>query len=225
VSHDGEHFVVAFETLQNNVFFDRAPDVAAVRVRTDGTIVDAQPQLLFAGLGQDRAPALGEPVQGHLLVAVHRFVADAAYASNRVTVRVWGPAGLQRYGTGTPGCDGAVRCHGNSAPRLGNAGFALVGDRLAALLPTFVLFGTGADLNGSDPFGLGVLLHVQPAGLVVVSTTADGSGVATLPLPIPPSPTLVGSAFHAQMAAFYSACLPSPLGLGTSNGVTLTVRP
>ena len=189
VSHDGEFFVVAFETLQNNAaFFDRAPDVAAVRVRTNGTIVDAQPQPLFTGLGQDRAPTVGEAVQGHLLVAAHRFVADATYASNRVAVRLWGPAGLQRYGTGTPGCDGAVRCHGNSAPRLGNAGFALVGDRLAALLPTFVMFGTGADPNGSDPFGFGALIHVHVAGMMVVATTADGSGVATLPIPIPPAP-------------------------------------
>jgi len=88
-----------------------------------------------------------------------------------------------------------------------------------------VVFGTGADPTGSDPFGFGALIHVQLAGLLVVATTADGSGVATLPLPIPPSPTLVGSAFPAQMAAFYGACLPSPLGRGTSNGVTLTIRP
>lgn len=225
VSHDGEHFVVAFETLQNNLFFDRAPDVGVVRVRPDGTLVDASPHLLFSGLGQDLAPAIGALVEGHLLVAVHRFVADGAHASNRVSLRVWGPTGLSRFGAGTPGCDGAVRCHGNSAPRVGNAGFALVGDRLAAQLQTFVLFGTGADLAGSDPFGLGVLLHVQPAGLVVLATTADGSGVAIQPLPIPPVPSLAGSALHAQMATFYTACLPSPLGLGTSNGVTLTIRP
>lgn len=225
VVFDGEQFVLACESLQNNpLFYDRAPDIVGLRIRPNGSVVDGQPFPLFVGPGHDRAVALGEDVLGHAVFAAHRFV-PPGFASNRVACRIWGPAGLNRYGSGTPGCNGALRLLGASAPRPGNAAFALVGDRLQPSAPAFVLVGTAADVAGSDPFGLGVILHVQAAGLSVVTVSSDAFGVAALTIPLPNVASLVGASLFAQSASFFTACLPSPFGLATSNGVGLTVLP
>lgn len=59
-----------------------------------------------------------------------------------------------------------MRCHGIAVTRVGNSGFALSGERLAASLPAYVLQSPGADVQGSDPLGIarsnGIGLTIQP---------------------------------------------------------------
>jgi len=126
-----------------------------------------------------------------------------------------GADGLESYGASTPGCAGPLELRGNSKPRIGNAGFALVGTAAPA--------GGGGLLGlSSAPASLpvaGITLLVSPAGLVTIPIAADAAGVAVLPIALPPEPLLVGVVLYAQ-TAFGSLC-----GLSASQGLRLAIRP
>ncbi|HKE00409.1 MAG TPA: FG-GAP repeat protein, partial [Planctomycetota bacterium] len=134
---------------------------------------------------------------------------------------------LAAYGTGTPGCAGKQILGSSASPTIGNASFALVCDDAPASSLGLGLLTDVADLAGSDPFGLGVLLHVDLLFSTLILPTDFISampGVATSAVPIPNAPNLVGATIHAQaLWSWGSACSLPPFGLSTSSGLSFTI--
>ena len=87
--------------------------------------------------------------------------------------------------------------------------------------------GTVADLAGSDPLGLGALLHVAlpPAGGVASFALASGpEGTATQALPIPNNPGLAGKTLFAQaLWSWPPSCPLPPVQLSSSRGLSMAV--
>jgi hypothetical protein len=84
------------------------------------------------------------------------------------------------------------------------------------------------DLLGSDPFGLGILLHVDlfAAGYVEsLDIVSNALGLGTTPAPITLSPAIVGLTFDAQTIWVFSSCALPPFGLASSNGLAVTIQP
>jgi hypothetical protein len=86
-----------------------------------------------------------------------------------------------------------------------------------------------ADQLGSDPFGIGVKLHVNLFGASQIwawDAFVKGGGTGFVPVPIPNIPALAGNTFYAQGLYFEVAgqrCTSSPFGLVTSRGLQFTV--
>jgi hypothetical protein len=154
--------------------------------------------------------------------------APGADPNGRVLVVSLVPVGLSLYGSGTPGCAGAIRLSGNSVPSAGHGGFAFPITGAPTLKGGLVAVTDAQDLAGSDPFGLGALLHVDVLSSTFVhllATASDANGVATAALPIPTNPVLVGRSFYAQ--AIWNqgtSCGGPPPDLASSNGLELTVQ-
>lgn len=228
VSFDGRHYVVGYETYENNAwFYDFEPDVFALRLEQDGTPVDGTGFPLWDGEDHERsvdATSLGE---GKTLFAVAAF--DDTRAAMRIAVRSLRPAGLANYGLGTSGCEGPLRIDASREPRIGTPGFTLRCDRAPAGGAGLFVLGGVPDVAGSDPLGYGVLFHIDPTppNLVrLLPTVADADGLAARVVPVPPSPALIGRTLYFQAAFDWSAtCLPSSSGYATSDGLAVTVRP
>jgi hypothetical protein len=138
------------------------------------------------------------------------------------------PTGIDFYGIGTPGCVGPQHLSAASQPFVGNASFRLTGDRAPASALGLGLVATAADLAGSDPFGLGALLHIDPLAssqLLGFDFTSDAAGYASAPAPIPQIPQLQGSVWYAQaLWAWGAACSLPPFGLSSSWGLQITIQ-
>jgi hypothetical protein len=140
------------------------------------------------------------------------------------------PAGTRVFGTGTPGCQGTLSMASNTAPRTGTPGFGLT----VANAPTRALLSVwitnAADFAGTDLFGLGVLLHVDPilaTRQLELTTLSDSSGLAFAPISIPNMPSLVNGHFFAQGLAVWPAgtCAPNASGLSSSRGLAIVILP
>lgn len=87
----------------------------------------------------------------------------------------------------------------------------------------------GSDVPGSDPFGLGVILHVDPLSSFVQIEPAfasDEAGQGAASLPVPAHPGLAGATVFAQAVWTWTGpCQPSLPGLSSSAGLRLTVQP
>lgn len=229
VTHSGRHYLVAFESYENNAwFYDFEPDVYGLRFLEDGTPVDARGFALWDGEDRERSVDVASLGQGKGLFACSAYD-EGAHRSMRIALRGLRPDGLANYGTGTAGCDGLQRMDADREPRLGSPGFTLLSDRAPAGGTGLFVLGAVPDLAGSDPFGLGVLFHVDPTPPNLVrlfAATADADGRAQRVLPIPPLPALLGRTFYFQSAfAWSSPCVPSSSGFSTSDGLAVTIRP
>ncbi|TAJ18656.1 MAG: VCBS repeat-containing protein [Planctomycetota bacterium] len=138
------------------------------------------------------------------------------------------PLGLAPFGGGTSGCQGTHALVGNAMPRLGASTFRLVCRGAPAQSVGIGAIGVAPDA-GSDPLGLGLVLHVGlGAPIVPFQLTSSASGSASRAVPIPSHPTLAGAVLHAQVAWAWSAsasCDPSPYLLSSSRGLTVTIQP
>ena len=128
-------------------------------------------------------------------------------------------------GVGTAGCNGPLTLDMNTPPRVGNLGFGLQAEAVEPSSAGFLGLGNVADLVGSDPFGLGAVLHVDPISsslffLLTMTSDADGKGFASVP--IPASPGLAGLELHAQALWLTSSC---GLSASSSNLVSFTILP
>lgn len=138
--------------------------------------------------------------------------------------------GLADYGTGTAGCAGAQFMNASDVPFLGNAAFALRCTKAPLMGVGLAMVGDVKDAAGSDPFGLGILLHVDllAAGeIYTFDLTSDAAGVGTAAAPIPVSPLLVGNTYYAQELWRWDPGIYTlgPFGLSTSNGLTIVLQP
>jgi len=144
------------------------------------------------------------------------------------------PAGISTFGTGTRGCAGRLAMGASASPKINSPQFKLTTTNAPRWSTGLVLISDQQDAVGSDPFGLGALLHV---GLVGASTftsltaKSDAAGQAFAATPIPNAPSFVGATLYVQSLFVESTangtgvCTPSPFGIVTSNGLRMTFQP
>ncbi len=132
------------------------------------------------------------------------------------------------YGTGTPGCAGPQAMGFVSCPTLGNAAFALTCSAAPPSSLGLGLLTDAPDIAGSDPFGLGVLLHVDLFGALEVNAldvVSDAAGLGTVATPVPNLPSLAGKHYYMQVLWAWSSCALPPYGLSTSNALDIRIDP
>jgi hypothetical protein len=141
------------------------------------------------------------------------------------------PAGLALYGAGTSGCSATLALSANSAPKVNHADFALTATNAPPLSLGLGLVTSGQDLYGTDPYGIGVKLHVDLFGspeAFPFDCVSGPSGTCFLPVPIPDLPQLGGATYFFQTIWIESAgyrCSSSSVGLVSSRGLMLTIQP
>lgn len=139
------------------------------------------------------------------------------------------PTGTSFYGNGTPGCAGTERLWTNVVPKVGASNFQIRCDKAPASSLGLLLLTNSQDLLGSDPFGIGVLLHVDlfaASEIYTFDAVSSASGYAAVPVPMPSSPAAAGATYYAQVLwAWGGACPLPPFGLSTSRGLTLQIQP
>jgi hypothetical protein len=140
-----------------------------------------------------------------------------------------GSPGLTPYGTGTPGCSGPSNVTAALLPNVGQLAFAFLGDNAPPSSLGLCLVTDSQDYAGSDPFGLGVLLHVDfffANEVFGLDMPIDATGNGVSPAPIPPSPFLAGKSYYAQTLLLWSGpCSLPPFGLSSSRGLQVTILP
>ncbi|MFN0207113.1 MAG: hypothetical protein ACKVS6_12490, partial [Planctomycetota bacterium] len=135
------------------------------------------------------------------------------------------------FGSGTPGCTGEHRILSNSVPASGNANFGLTCTNAPANSIGLGLITDVGNIGGFDPFAIQTILYVDIAASSVVETAdfaSDASGAGFAGVPVPASPSIIGNSYFAQVLWLWAApsnCVPSPLGMSSSNGVVITVQP
>jgi hypothetical protein len=200
-------------------------------VRFDGTAFEMVPSPGVFGFGEgwnqlhdlarvDGAPwAAGEGNYDFFSATVPLLLACEAPCAGSVALA----------GTGTPGCAGPLGIAAGSVPSIGNAAFAITASGLPPSEPAVVLLGTAADEAGTQPGGLGVLLHVDLAAstlLLPIVLSTGPNGQAVLPMPIPDNAAFVGSQFVVQAFGQWPApCGPSPTGWSSSPALVLAIQP
>jgi len=143
-------------------------------------------------------------------------------------VPVGAATGLSNFGMGTPGCAGPQWMSATTSPSVGASDFALMTTACPPSSLGLLLVTDAADFPGSDPFFLGLMLHVniaaatQVGALDIVSNTFGLASSGNLPI----APALLGQTFYAQSIWAWTTCsTPSPYALSSSNGLALTVQP
>ncbi len=218
--------VVVGAPLQESGFFPAVPQnhgQAYVFVRQpNGTwpqvAAIAPPLLLTSGIFGQSVAISG----ARLAIGGPRYetTAGAAYLHRDLA------GALASFGTGTPGCTGTETLSGNLPPEIGMAAFTI---SCSAAPPSSLglgLVSNVADFAGSDPFGISVLLHVDlltATEVISLDIVSNGSGVGSVPVPIPNNPLLVGSVYYLQALWAWTSCTPTTYGLSTSRGLSLTV--
>lgn len=129
------------------------------------------------------------------------------------------------YGPGTPGCTGThyLTLLDPLAPgvstELRSSGL------VPGVIPMLAL-SFGADMAGSNALGLGALVHVNLAQLVLVQTLQVASGTHNAKaVALPASSTLTGSSIYAQEAYVWpGGCASLPLSISSSRGLRINVQ-
>jgi hypothetical protein len=141
------------------------------------------------------------------------------------------PAGLTPFGTGTPGCRGAMGMLGNSPPKVGNASFAMTSTNGPPLSLGLVIVTDVADFQGSDPFLLGETLHTDLFNSLEIygfDARSDAAGSGFAPASIPNNPGLAGKTYAAQMTWLEPPgldCGAALFGIVTTRGLLVTIQP
>jgi hypothetical protein len=134
-------------------------------------------------------------------------------------------AGTTHFGAGTPGCAGPQLLTAADVAAVG-ATFEL---RCSGVAPN--TFGTLLASTGSNPVGVdvgfGALIHVDLFGVFLLEALPSPSGShGSFAVPIPNDPGLAGFTFHAQEGFLWApGCAAIPLGLSSSNGLSVTIQP
>jgi hypothetical protein len=132
------------------------------------------------------------------------------------------------YGAGTHGCLAALGVAASGEPRVNTPGFKLLTTNAPPLATGLGLVGTVQDAFGTDYFGLGFVLHVNPflsTELLAFDFTSDTAGNASASAPIPNSPALSGLQYFAQSIWLVPGCAIQANDLSSSRGLSLTISP
>jgi glucose/arabinose dehydrogenase len=136
--------------------------------------------------------------------------------------------GVSSFGTGTPGCNGAQLLTTNTSPVINNPGFEVFTSNSPSGALGLGLATNVADVAGSDPFGIGVLLHVDlflSTSINTFDVNGNAMGVGVAAVPIPNAPPIVGSHFYLQTISAWTTCSLPPFNLSSSDGLDLTIQP
>jgi hypothetical protein len=106
---------------------------------------------------------------------------------------------------------------------------ALLASKAPPASTGLLLLSTVQDLPGSDPFGVGLSLHVAfvPwAAVAAADLTSDAFGAASYTIPIPNDPGLAGFTAYFQAVWLWpsAACPLPPYQLSASNGLAFTIQ-
>jgi glucose/arabinose dehydrogenase len=212
----GSYFFADYVTNQVWSLQHNGTNVTQLVDRT-AELVPPSPYVLTgpSGFGED---GYGELYLCNLTGEVYRIVPTAPQLT-----------GVQPFGVGTVGCNGPHTLSALCSPVVGNPAFALRSNNAPPQSVGLLAFSDGLDISGSDPLGVGLLVHVQvTTGLFVLqSMTSDVAGVGSYDLAIPPMPSLSGMQLHAQAIWGWSlaVCSPSTIGWSSSPGLTFVLQP
>ncbi len=135
--------------------------------------------------------------------------------------------GTSFYGTGSLGCAGSQTLATHGVPFIGNPNFGYACNAAPPSSLGLLMASNVQDLAGSDPFGLGVLLHVDLLSATEVLTfdlLGDAAGFGFAAAPVPNNPSIVGNDYYLQALWVWGSCPLPPYGLATSRGLALTVQ-
>lgn len=141
------------------------------------------------------------------------------------------PVGVSMFGAGTSGCLGKQVLAANGVPNVGNAAFALLGNRAPASSIGYLLVTDQPNPAGTPAPGIGAIFHVAlpPIAnfLFVGNTFVDPKGSLLSPVPLPADPLLAGFQVSFQALSVWPAPCPGlPLSNASStNGLTITIQP
>ncbi|MAE78046.1 MAG: hypothetical protein CMJ85_14380 [Planctomycetes bacterium] len=127
-----------------------------------------------------------------------------------------GDEGRLGYGAPTPPCATVLTVDANSAPRVGNADFAIIGSGAPPRSAGWLLF--GARRANVKFFDLDLLVDLGLGFIVPIA--ADACGDAVVPLPLPNDATWVGFQLRLQTLQLAPCGL---LGAAASAGLELTL--
>lgn len=231
-------------TTRGSVTFDEpVRSLAAVDLDADGhqdlVAIDGRRIVVHLGRGDGtfgaqvsllRTPATVAALAPIDLESDGRTDLAFAIGSDQIaTVRNATPAyaGLQVYGDGTWNCRGRIATYANSAPRVGNQGFALLVDGAPPAALGFLLQGGPQDVAGSDPFGVGLRLHIGFGLLISDVILSDPLGHARRALPLPNDPSLAGFELFAQsmwLTQPGASCTAATIDAVSSRGLGIVVQ-
>ncbi len=131
------------------------------------------------------------------------------------------------FGTGTPGCSGPQTLSTNTCPIIGTTGFQILCSAAPPSSLGLLMITDVADVAGSDPFGIGVLLHVDLLTSTEVNALdifSDAASVGAITFTVPNNPAIVGNTYFAQALWAWTTCSLPPFGLSTSRGLSMLVQ-
>jgi hypothetical protein len=158
----------------------------------------------------------------------------ANYQSNTLSIlpnQLGIPASIASFGTGTHGCFGILGVGTNGPPKVNSPTFGFTCAHAPRSALGLGIVTNAQDAGGSDPFGIGVKLHVDLFAATQVYSFdfhSDVSGAGFAKAPIPNSPFLAGTVYYEQSLWVESLgyqCGPSPFHLVTSKGLAITIQP
>jgi choice-of-anchor B domain-containing protein len=122
---------------------------------------------------------------------------------------------INRYGNGVAGNNGVPRAYAEGgAIEVGQGALKLVTQNLVANQPWLLVIGSSQG-TGSV---LGIPIHVNLNGAILLSGTADGNGNATIPLPIPGNASLANQKIYLQLVSISGGSLTSSRGMWAGIG-------
>lgn len=189
-----------------------------------GTWVHRGQIMDFAGLANDGFGSVCAVSGGRAIVG--SATKDSGAISNAgagVVYRI--DANVSTFGTGTPGCNGTQVPGVIHAPEVGMNNFYLTCTNAPPSSLALGLLTDWADVGGSDPFGIGCLLHTDllfSTEIIPLDVLSDASGFGSLFVPIPNDNSLIGKVYYVQHLWVWSSCtLAPPYNLSSSQGLTL----
>jgi hypothetical protein len=136
---------------------------------------------------------------------------------------------LVSYGDPTPGCAGSPILSATPAPFVNTPSFTLRSTLAPPSSLGLVLITNSQDVAGSDPFGIGVQLHVDlffATEVITLDAFSDPFGNAVVPAGIANNPLLGGLTYYSQIlwAWPFSTCFIPPYNLSTTQGLAITIQ-
>ncbi|MBL8694110.1 MAG: FG-GAP repeat protein [Planctomycetes bacterium] len=134
--------------------------------------------------------------------------------------------GTSNYGTGTPGCAGTHTLDVTHAAMINSPHFGITCNNAPPSSLGLGILANAQDAAGSDPFGIGVLLHVNlfaATEIITLDFFSDALGNGLAAAPIPNASALVGNTYYAMALWAWTTCSLPPYNLSTSKGLAITV--
>ncbi|MBL8695762.1 MAG: FG-GAP repeat protein [Planctomycetes bacterium] len=197
------------------------PQVQPIQNSLGGQAVTRSVAVIESTSGEKPRALLGDPtyVEPSPIPSIGGRVAACDYAAS----------GLERFGSGTPGCTGPHELTAFPRAALGTANFRIRCSQAPPSSLGLLLMTDLKQLPPTDLFGVGIESCVTPIGATQVFTLdllSDVSGNSSVLAPIPHQATLAGKQFNAQAIWAWqpSACTPSTYGLSSSLGLEITIQ-